>query len=130
MANSPMTLETIRAIAARFPGMEKGLVFGSPCFKVRDKFVAGFARFEGTFCFKVDDQQRAILLQAEPQKYFITDHYKPVLKNGATYIVARLDKLDAVDVAVLLEAGYLLTAAKKQVKAFRAAQKPSSSSPS
>jgi hypothetical protein len=121
-SKSPMTLETIRQIAERFPGMEEGLMFGSPCFRVRGKFIAGAARFEGTWCFKLHENERTILLDAEPEKYFITDHYKPVTTNGITYIVARLDQIDAMDVEMLLEQAYLLSATKKQIAEYKGAE--------
>lgn len=126
MADAPITLETIRQITERFPGMEEGMMFGSPCFRVRGKFIAGAARFEGTWCFKLHERERSILLDAEPEKYFITDHYQPVTTNGITYIVARLDRIDAMDVEMLLEQAYRLSASKKQFAAYQRRQRDES----
>lgn len=122
MSDSPVTLDTIRQASQRFPGMEEGLMFGSPCFRVRGKFIAGAARFEGTWCFKLHENERTILLDAEPDKYFITDHYAPVTSNGITYIVARLDHIDAMDVDMLLEQAYMLSATKKQIAEYKGAR--------
>lgn len=114
-----MTLETIRQIAKCFPDVEEGLIHGSPCFRVRGKYLASPAHFEESWCFKLHESERSILLDAEPEKYFITEHYQGVTKNGITYIVARLDQIDAIDVEMLLERAYMLSASKKQIAAYR-----------
>ena len=46
---------------------------------------------------KVGDQTRDHLLQADPQTFFITDHYL-----GYPTVLARLDRLSAADLKKLL----------------------------
>jgi hypothetical protein len=46
---------------------------------------------------KVGDQTRDHLLQADPQTFFVTDHYL-----GYPMVLARLDRLSAADLKKLL----------------------------
>jgi hypothetical protein len=39
---------------------------------------------------KIDALHREVLMQAEPDTYYITDHYKPVRSNGWTYALIKL----------------------------------------
>lgn len=38
----PITLATVRRLALSFPGVEEGLSYGTPGFRVRGKFLARF----------------------------------------------------------------------------------------
>ena len=47
---------------------------------------------------KVGDAMRDHLLQADPDTFFITDHYR-----GYPYVLAHLDRLSAADLRKLIE---------------------------
>ena len=47
---------------------------------------------------KVGDAARDHLLQADPDTFFVTDHYR-----GYPYVLARLDKLGTADLRKLIE---------------------------
>jgi len=47
---------------------------------------------------KIGNETRDHLLQADPETFFVTDHYR-----GYPYVLARLDRLTAADLKKLLQ---------------------------
>jgi len=66
----------VREIAARFPGVEEGTSYGTPALKVRGKLLARLREDGRTLVLKCDLIQREMLLQAAPEAFFVTDHYR------------------------------------------------------
>lgn len=112
-------MDSLRKAAASFPGIEESSFFDTPVLKVRGKYIAGPARVGGTLCFKIHSEERRMLMESEPDKYLLTDHYRAVLKDGSTYVLARIDQMTERDLYERLEQAYLLHASKKQVEAYR-----------
>jgi len=50
---------------------------------------------------KIDDDRRDVLLQADPQAYFITEHYR-----NHPMMIVRLSAVDAADLRELLEGAW------------------------
>jgi hypothetical protein len=109
----PVTMETVRQVVLALPEVEERTVFGTPAFYVRKKFM-GRVRDDGdTFVIRVDELERDVLLQAEPDIYYLTDHYV-----GYPYILVRLSKANGDDLARLLAAAWRLIAPKRVIKAY------------
>jgi hypothetical protein len=72
-----MTFEEVRAIALALPGVEEGTHYGTPAFKVKGK---AFTRLredgETLVLFDVPVEEREVMIEAEPEVYFFTDHYR------------------------------------------------------
>ncbi|RAV18961.1 MmcQ/YjbR family DNA-binding protein [Paenibacillus contaminans] len=68
-------LETVRRIAGALPYVEEGISYGTPSFKVKGKFFARLREDGETLVLKLDFETREFLLLADPNVYFITDHY-------------------------------------------------------
>lgn len=71
-----MTFDNVRKIALELDHVEEGTSYGTPAFKVRGKLVARLWEDGETLVVGMDFDQRAELLAADPDTYFLTDHYR------------------------------------------------------
>jgi hypothetical protein len=79
MARNKISFETVRSIGLTFPGVEESTAYGSPVLKVHGKLMAGIAvnrsAEPGSLMLCVDFDDRNQLIAAEPDVYYVTDHY-------------------------------------------------------
>ena len=72
-----LTIDGVHAIALELPATELGTSYGDPAVKVRKKFLTRVNEKEqGIVIFTETIEDRDLLLEAAPDIYFITDHYK------------------------------------------------------
>jgi hypothetical protein len=108
----PVTFATVRQLALALPGVEEGTSYGTPAFRVHGKFLARLREDGESLVIKVGDDERDLLLAADPRAFFITDHYV-----GYPTILVRLSAV-AVDVLRdVLEGAWRLAAPKRLVAA-------------
>ena len=83
-----MTYETVREIALALPNVEDGTSYGAPALKIGGKRL--FVRWRedlNAVVLRSTFEEREELMTADPNVYFITDHYlnyEYVLVNLAT----------------------------------------------
>ena len=81
MAKSTITFDTVREIGLALPGVEESTAYGAPALKVRGKIMACMtinrSAEPGSLGVWVDFDDRAELLAADPDVYYVTDHYAP-----------------------------------------------------
>jgi hypothetical protein len=81
MPKSTVDFNTVRNIALAFPGVAESTAYGSPALKVHGKLLACIAvnrsAEPGSIMVRVDFDDRAELLAADPEVYYLTDHYAP-----------------------------------------------------
>ena len=79
-ARKPVTFDTVRKMALELPEVEQGTAYGSPALKVRGDLLACIAIHKsvepGTLAVRVDFDQRAELIAAAPDVYYLTGHYR------------------------------------------------------
>ncbi len=64
-------------IGLEFPGVEESRSYGTPSLKVKGKFLCRLrTEAEGGLAIRCDFVEREMLMQAEPEVFYITDHYK------------------------------------------------------
>jgi hypothetical protein len=75
-----ISFETVRDVGLQFPGVEESTAWGKPALKVRGKMFACMASHSSaepdSLVVRVDFEQRAELLAADADVYYITDHYR------------------------------------------------------
>jgi hypothetical protein len=98
MAARKLPLSTIRRVALSFPGVEEGTSYGTPAFKFRKKLIVRLHQDGTSLVLKIGDATRDHLLQADPETFFVTDHYR-----GYPYVLAHLDRLTAADLKKLVQ---------------------------
>ena len=93
-----LSLATIRKVAHALPGIEEGTSYGTPAFRFRRKLIARLHQDGASLVLKIGNETRDHLLQADPETFFVTDHYR-----GHPIVLARLDRLTAADLRKLLQ---------------------------
>ena len=92
MRRSTITFDTVRKIALTLPGVEESTAYGSPALKVRGKLLACVpvnpSAESGSIVVRVDFDDRAELLAADPDVYYVTDHYV-----GYNAVLVRLSRV-------------------------------------
>ena len=79
MPRSTIDFETVRNIGLAFPGVEESTAYGFPALKVHGKLLAcvpaNRSAEPASLVVRVDLDDRAELLAAAPDVYYVTDHY-------------------------------------------------------
>jgi hypothetical protein len=101
----PITFETVRQIAGALPGAEESTSYGTPAFKVCGKLFVRLHQTGESLVVRIDETERAMRMRADPETYFITDHYL-----GYPWILVRLSSVSQDDLAELLEQAWRLSA--------------------
>ncbi len=111
--------EQVCALALRYPGVEAGESHKTPAIKVKGRFLARLrTEAEGALAIRCDFVDRQILLQAAPEVFFITDHYRDY-----PAILVRLDRIGKAELASVIERAWRFVAPAKLVQAFDAERK-------
>jgi|SRR5579863_323951 len=93
MPRSATTFDDVRKIGLALPGVEETTAYGSPALKVRGKMMTCMAvnrsAEPGSLVVRVDPDDLAELLAADPDVYYITDHYV-----GYNAVLVRLSRVN------------------------------------
>ena len=119
-----VTYETVREIALALPGVEEGPCYGTPGLRVRGKLFARLWEDGETLVLKVGFDAREMLMAANPETFFITDHYA-----GHPYVLVRLPKARREQIEPLIEETWRLNAPKRLVAEREATPPAPQSSP-
>ncbi len=71
-----VSFEDIREVALELPETEETTSYGTPAFKVRRKLFARLREEGDVLVVKVERDERAALIESEPEIYFFTPHYE------------------------------------------------------
>jgi hypothetical protein len=108
-ANAPVTFDTVREIALSLDNVEEGTSYGTPAFKVRGAlFIRLHDEFDSTIVVRTDFDQREELLAADPETYYITDHYR-----NYPWVLVRLSRVHPDALRDLLHMAHRLAASSK-----------------
>jgi hypothetical protein len=79
MPRSTVNFDTVRKIGLALPGVEESTAYGQPALKIHGKLLACLpanrSAEPGSLAVRVDFGDRAELLAAAPDVYYVTDHY-------------------------------------------------------
>src|SRR6185312_15776556 len=113
-----MTFEEMEAIVMSFPGVEKGMSYGSPAYKVNGKFFTRLRKEDASLVLlDISFDEREMLMEAEPQTFHFTAHYKDYPS-----VLARMATLHPGSFRNFLARRWKKIAPKKLVKEWEAAQ--------
>src|SRR5215469_16875576 len=92
MARGTVNFDTVRKIGLPLPGVEASTAWGAPALKVRRKLLACVPTHrsaeQDSLMVRVSFDDRAELLAAAPDIYYVTDHYV-----GYTAVLVRLSRI-------------------------------------
>jgi hypothetical protein len=93
MPKSTTNFDIVRNIGLMMPGVVESTAYGLPALKVRGKLLAcvpaSRSAEPGSLVVRVDFDDRAELLAADPVVYYVTDHYV-----GYTAVLVRLSRIN------------------------------------
>jgi len=110
---NPVDYDTVRQVAAGFPGVEEGASYGTPALKVRGKLLARLREDGRTLVLKCDFIQREMLMQAAPDVFFFTDHYRDY-----PLVLIDLPKVSRKALPGLIEDAWRPLASRKQIAEY------------
>jgi hypothetical protein len=76
MKKTGVTYDTIRRLGLQLPGVEEGSSYGTPALKVKGKLFVRLHQDLDKIVVKMPFDRRQEMMEADPQTYFITDHYR------------------------------------------------------
>jgi hypothetical protein len=71
-----LTWEDVRRIALALPGVEEGTSYGTPGLRAAKKFLTRLKEDGTSIVVKVNFDEREVLMEADPETFFITEHYR------------------------------------------------------
>jgi hypothetical protein len=101
----------VRAIALALPGVTEGPCYGTAGFRIKDKLLARMKEDGVTLAIRTLEREK--WMQADPDTYFITDHYL-----NSSMMLIRLARAKEKDLQQLFLAAWLERAPKKLVKEY------------
>src|ERR1700723_984674 len=79
MPKSKITFDTVRKLGPAFPNVEESTAYGQPALKINGNLMACLPSHHSaepnSLAVRMDFADRAELLAAAPEIYYITDHY-------------------------------------------------------
>jgi len=108
-----VTFEQVRLAAQAFPGIEDSTSYGTRALKVRGKLLARLHQSGECLVLRADLLDREILLQSDPQVFYITDHYR-----DHPWVLVRFSAVDADALPDLIERAWRLVAPKSLVAKY------------
>jgi hypothetical protein len=109
----PVTFDDVRAAAHRLPGVEDGTSYGTPALKVRGKLFVRLHQSGECFVLRSTILDRQIMMQVNPDAFFLTDHYV-----GYPWILVRLSAMRKKDLPALVEGAWRLVAPRSLSREF------------
>lgn len=116
MPRKTISFDTVREMGLALPDVEEGTVYGSPALKVRGKMFACLAIHRSaapdSLAIRIDFDQRNELIAADPNTYYLTDHYV-----NYPVILVRLTRVhhDALRDLLLMAWRFVSTSGKRRV---------------
>ena len=111
-----MTVEEFETMVLALPNVEAATAYGKPGFKAFGKFLTRLRAEDNSIVLTgVTFDEREMLMEAEPETFHITPHYKDYPS-----VLARLDSVDAGTVKNFLERRWRQVAPKSFLKAYDA----------
>jgi hypothetical protein len=105
MPRSAINFDTVREIALSLPGVEESTAYGVPALRVHGKLLASVpvnpSAEPASLVVRVDFDDRAELLAADPALYYLTDHYV-----GYSAVLVRLSRINPDALRDLLGMAY------------------------
>ncbi len=105
-----VSFDAVQKIALALPEVRQGITHGSPSFFIGKKFMGCLGDNGDILIMKSVIMERDLLVQVEPEKYFLTDHYVPF-----DYVLVRLPEVDEGDIDDLFRRAWRRLALKKLV---------------
>jgi hypothetical protein len=103
-----VTFAVARRLALALPSVVEGTAYRTPAFRVAGRFFFRLREDGATLAVRIDFDTREALMQARPEAFFITDHYR-----GYPAMIVRLATVRRSELKALLEESWRQVAPKR-----------------
>ncbi len=114
---SAVDFTQIQKLACALPGVDVSTSYGTPALKVGGKLFARQHQTEDALVLRADLLDRHILMQSNPQVFYITDHYRDY-----PWVLVRLSAVELASFPDLLERAWRLVAPKPLISQLKRRQ--------
>jgi hypothetical protein len=112
-----MTFEDVKTLASGWPGVAEGTSYGTAALKVNGKLLARLKEDGDSLVVAgIGHDERAMLMEARPQVFYITDHYR-----DWPAVLVRLSRVEPPVVERLLLRRWRSIAPTKLLRSWEAA---------
>lgn len=108
-----VTYDWVRETMLALPGVEEGTSYGTPAFRIQKFLLCRFHQDRKSLVVPIDMEDREILLEVDPDSFYLTDHYR-----NYPYMLAKLATVDRDALRDLLEEAWRRHAPKSLVDAY------------
>jgi hypothetical protein len=108
-----VSFDEVREMALALPEVEEATWFGTPSFKVRGRSFCRLREDGDSLVLMINLFERDLLLEAEPDAFYITDHYRDY-----PAVLARLSTVAPETLRERLTDAWRIKAPKKVAAAF------------
>jgi hypothetical protein len=109
-----LTFKDVSRIALSFENVEEGTSYGTPAFKAGGKLIARLREDGESLVVGTTFEEREEMMAAEPETYYITDHY---LKYP--WVLVRLSRVHSDSMRDLLSRALRLATIKTRTASMR-----------
>ncbi|SDR62747.1 hypothetical protein SAMN05444161_0607 [Rhizobiales bacterium GAS191] len=109
----PLSFADVREMALALPGVGEGTSYGTPALKLGKKMLARLKEDGETLVIKLGFDERDMLMEAAPESFFITEHYR-----AYPYVLVRLAHVHPPTLRRLIEQAWREAAPKRLLQAF------------
>lgn len=109
--SSGVTFTDVSKLGRALPGVVESTSYGTPALKVDGKLLVRLKEDRETLVLRMDFVNRDLLLRAEPDLFFLTDHYL-----NYPSVLLRLNRVTRVRLEELLEDAWRLVAPRGRVE--------------
>jgi len=103
-------IHVVRELALELPETEETTSYGTPAFKVRKKLFARLREEGDVLVVVVERDERAALIESEPDIYFYTPHYE-----NYGFVLVRLNAVERDELREILTDSWRLAAPQRLV---------------
>ena len=109
VAKTPAAFEAVRRIALALEKVEEGTSYGTPAFKVSGELFVRMHQDGESLVVRTDFEQREELMVADPETYYITEHYL-----NYEWILIRLSRVQPDALRDLIRMAWRLASTSKR----------------
>jgi hypothetical protein len=107
-----MTYDAVRKLGLALPNVTEGTSYGTPALKVKGKLFVRLRPDLDAIVIAASFEQREQLMAGDPEKYFITDHYRDY-----AWMLVRLAKVNTDELRDLLRMAHRTASVVKPKRA-------------
>jgi hypothetical protein len=111
---SGTNFQAVASVACKLPEVEISKSYGTPALKVRGKLLARLHQDGESLVLRTELLDRQILMQADPDTFYITEHYQ-----NYPLVLVRLSKVSRAALPDLMERAWRLVAPKSLIARFK-----------